>query len=411
MVTTLGDTEGIGVSGTTAAGEARQGLQNHGLRVAKVDCYSLQKISGNILGCLVVRVETEEGIVGFGEATAYPQTPVLSWMKVFGQALVGHSAWAIGELWTMQRDTYTHGSSTQAALSAFDIAFWDIIGKKLCVPVYALLGGKVYDRVPIYHHPWSGQVEDYASATRKLVSQGIVAGKLDPFRSRGYGRELTTAELDEAIGTIAAIREGGGESFTLCVEMHGRFNVATALRVADAAKSYNPLFIEEPVPAENVTAMREVQRATTLAVAMGERLRTTAEFSPYLQERTCRILQPDIGHMGGISGMKRLAHMADDHYVTIAPHCCWGPVHSMASAHVSCSIPNLLIQEDSHLRTDIFEQTVVGGYTFDPGFLALPNAPGIGVELSPEMLEEYAYDAEKSDIAYLLSKREGSRSY
>ena len=399
-----------GLLGGSAAGEARRGLANHGLEIATVEALCLRAISGNELGCLVVRVETTEGIVGFGEATAYPLTPVLGWMKVFGQALIGTSAWDIGRLWTMQRDAYTHGSSTQAVLSAFDIAFWDTIGKRLDLPVYALLGGMVNAQVPIYHHPWHSD-GSYAEQTRQLVADGVIAGKLDPFRSRGFGRELTTAELDRAVGIVAAIREGGGDAFTICVEMHGRFNVATALRVADAMKPFNPLFIEEPVPATNVAAMREVQHGTNLAVALGERLRDTAEYVPYLDKSACRILQPDIGHMGGISGMKRLAHLADDYCVTVAPHCCWGPVHSMAAAHVCYSIPNLLIQEDAHLGTDIFAQTVVGGYTFDPQFLHLPDAPGIGVDLSRELIDEYALDAESADVEMLKQKRLGSRGY
>lgn len=406
-----GNQRSTGLLKGAAAEEAKAGLANRGLRIARVEPFCLQGISGNVLRCIVVRVETGEGIVGFGEATAYPLTPVLGWMKVFGKGLIGESAWDIGRLWTLLRDSYTHGSATQAVLSAFDIAFWDIIGKKLNLPVYALLGGKVNERVPIYHHPWSGDTEDYAEATQQLVARGVMAGKLDPFRSRGFSREMTSEEVEDAAGIIRAIREGGGEHFTICVEMHGRFNVATAIRVADAVKPYNPLFIEEPVPGENVAAMREVQRATTLAVALGERIRSTAEYIPYLHECTCRILQPDVGHMGGITGLKRLAHMADDYYVTIAPHCCWGPVHSMASAHVSSTIPNLLIQEDSHLDTDIFKETVVGEYAFDPQYLDLPEAPGIGVELSPALIKECAFDAERADVEYLQRKRRGSTGY
>jgi galactonate dehydratase len=393
------------------AEQAPAGLANRGLKIVKVDAHCIKWTPGSVLSWLIVRVETEEGYVGFGEATAYPVTPVYGWLQVFGQALVGESAWDIERLWTAQRDQYTHGSATQAALSAFDIAFWDIIGQRLNVPVYALLGGKVNPRVPIYHHPWGRGIESYAEATAALVREGVMAGKLDPFRSRGFARELTREELDEAVDIVRGIREGGGKSFTICVEMHGRFNVATAIRVADAMRPYDPLFIEEPVPATNVGAMREVQLATTLAVATGERIRSTVEYGPYLERKACRILQPDVGHMGGITGLKRLAHAADDHYVTIAPHCCWGPVQAMASAHVSSTIPNLLIQEDNHWRTGIFEETVVGGYTFDPQYIDVPEVSGLGVRLSPELLRDLAIDAARADAEYLKQHMTGVRGY
>jgi galactonate dehydratase len=244
-------------------------------------------------------------------------------------------------------------------------------------------------------------VTSYEEATKKLVEEGVVAGKLDPFRSQGYNRELTSRELEDAVAIIRAIREGGGPHFTICIEMHGRFNVATAVRVAEAMAPLDPLFIEEPVPAENVPAMREVQRGTTLAVATGERIRSTGEYLPLLEQRACRILQPDVGHMGGITGLKQLAGAADDYYVTIAPHCCWGPVQALASAHVSSSIPNLLIQEDVQLGTDVYEKTVVDGYTFDPQYLDLPEAPGLGVEIPAEAIEEYEFDPLEWDVGYV----------
>ena len=147
--------------------------------------------------------------------------------------------------------------------------------------------------------------------------------------------------------------------------------------------------------------MREVQRATTLAVATGERIRSTREFLPLLEQRACRILQPDVGHMGGITGLKRLAHIADDYYLTIAPHCCWGPIHSMASAHVCATIPNLLIQEDSKLGSDVYQETLVGGYEFDPQYLDVPEAPGIGVHLSEDFINEHRIDPLKWGIGWL----------
>jgi L-alanine-DL-glutamate epimerase-like enolase superfamily enzyme len=385
-----------------AAEEARAGLANRGLKVAKVDVCCLRWPASRRYGWITVRVETEEGIVGFGEPTALPLTPVYAWAKAFGDALIGESAWNIERIWTLQRDQYTHGSVSQAVLSAFDMAFWDIIGKKLNLPVYALLGGKINERIRIYHHPWRGDIESYEEFTERLVAQRITAGKLNPFRSQMRpARDLTSEEITRAIEIVQAIRDGGGDHFTLCIEMSCLFDMSAAVRAAKAMEPFNPLFIEEPVPATDVAAMREVQRSTQLAVALGECLRSTAECRPYLEQRACRILQPDIGHIGGITGLKRLAHMADDYLVAVAPHSCWGPVHSIATAHVCSTIPNFLIQEDVHLGTDVFEESVVGGYEFDPQYLDVPEAPGLGVYLSPELIREYECDPEEADIAYI----------
>ena len=143
----------------------------------------------------------------------------------------------------------------------------------------------------------------------------------------------------------------------------------------------------------------------TLAVATGERIRNTAEYVPLLEQHACRILQPDIGHMGGITSMKRLCHMADNYYVTIAPHCCWGPVQSIASAHVSASSPNFLIQETIGWLKEIFPETLVGDYQYDPQYIDIPEAPGLGIHLSKDFIECYKVDPMQWDVKRLRRAR------
>lgn len=336
-----------------------------------------------------VRIETEEGIIGWGEAGVRFAAPVCaaieSYAATYGQEMVGRSAWELGRLlWLDSRNRegspidYTHGSVTQAARSAIDIALWDIIGKKLNVPVYALLGGKVHERVRIYHHPFDANPdfdnpESFKEWTQQLVETGITAGKLNPFRASmrpdSYGdlRELSIEQLEFATNVIQAIREGGGSKFTIMVECHARFNVATAIRIAEAMKPFNPFWIEEPVPPGNVSAMREVQRATNIPIATGERIHNTEEYVSLLTEHACRILQPDIGHMGGITNLKK---------VTV-----------MASAHVAATIPNFLIQETTVGTLKAFKE-LVAGYEYDPQYIDLPEAPGLGLEISDEFVRE-----------------------
>ena len=381
---------------------------DRGLRIRSVEPFSLLVPTdpGSTVWTFV-KITTEDGYVGFGEGIGTPG-PICAAIHYFGNSLVGETAWDIERLWLgMYRATeFTRSGAIQAAISAVDIALWDIVGKRTELPVYALLGGIVNPRIPIYHHPWDHvrgaqafalgkRAEGYVEATRELVREGIVAGKLDPFpREPGFNREISPQALRHAVEIIEQIREGGGPDYKICVEMHARFNVASALRIAKALEPLNPFWIEEPVAPESMDETREVQLATSLPVATGERFYQRVDFRDALEKRICRIIQPDIAHVGGISEMKKIATMAEAYYVTVAPHEWNGPVTLMAGAQVSATIPNLLMQEYHIQLKGVLEDTVVGGYSYDPKYLDLPDGPGIGVELSEDYIREHRIDPE-----------------
>ncbi len=352
-----------------------------------------------------VRITTEEGLVGLGEGIGTPG-PICAAIRYFGNSLVGQSAWDIERLWVaMYRATeFTRGGATQAAISAIDIALWDLVGQKTGLPVYALLGGRVNQRVPIYHHPWDevGDAEafregrlrqGYREATQAMVAEGIIAGKLDPFpHEPGFNREISPWALRYAADIIEQIREGGGPDFKLCVELHARFNVASALRIAEALAPYRPFWIEEPVAPESMAETREVQRATSIPVATGERFYQRVDFRDALEQRICRIIQPDIAHVGGISEMHKIAALADAYYVTVAPHEWNGPVTLMAGAHVGAAMPNLLMHEYHIQLKGVLEETMPDGYAYDPQFVDVPEIPGIGVHFSEAFIREHRID-------------------
>jgi galactonate dehydratase len=346
--------------------------------------------------------------VGLGEGIGTP-APVCAAIEWLGSNLIGEPAWDVERLWVaMYRATeFTRSGVNQAAISAIDTALWDVIGQRVGLPVYALLGGQVNARVPIYHHPWdslSGQdsfrdsyrqgkpPEGYAALTRQLVGEGIIAGKLDPFpREPGFNREISPEALNFAAEVVRQIREGG-PSFRIMVEMHARFNVASAVRIAKALEPHNPFWLEEPVPPENVQETREVQLATHLTVATGERLFTRHDFRTLLEARACRIIQPDVAHVGGITELRKIASLADAYYVTYCPHEYNGPVTLLAGAHVGTSTPNLLMHEYHSQLKGVLEETVVGGYRYDPQFFDVPDAPGLGVRFSDHFVREHRID-------------------
>ena len=233
---------------------------------------------------LMCRIETEDGIVGWGEGTNWPKVAtVATEIEMNKHLVIGQSAWDIEKIWNtiFRTRTEMHGSHVQSAISAIDIALWDIVGQKLGVPVYKLIGGKVNDKLRIYTSYRWGDIprtaEAYAKRTRELIAEGATAGKFDPFFEPYdfyLNLEASTKTIHEVAELIRGIREGG-PLFDICVEAHAKFNAATAGRITRLLEPYDPFWLEEPVPAGNVEAMLQVQRATSIPIAAGERLNVT----------------------------------------------------------------------------------------------------------------------------------------
>jgi galactonate dehydratase len=277
-------------------------------------------------------------------------------------------------------------------MAAIDIALWDIVGKKLNVPLYNLLGGKAHDKLRIYTSYRWGNIPRtraaYAARTKELIAQGATAGKFDPFGAYpGFDRQLSTTVLNEVREMIHGIREGG-PNFDICVECHGKFNVASAGRIIKMLEPFDPFFIEEPVPPENVDAMAACQRSTNMPIATGEGLQTHFNYYSLLEKQAARIIQPDVSRTGGITPMKKIVAMADAHYVTFAPHNPNGPVCTAASMHVGASSPNFLIMEEGNTETKDYNDIFKGGWKQNLAEWTVPEAPGLGVDFSPQFLKD-----------------------
>src|SRR6185295_8437327 len=278
------------------------------------------QLSGNY--CLICRIETDDGIVGWGEGTNFPKVaPIATEIEMNAPSIVGRSAWDIEKIWyTLYRGRNAmHGSAVQSAISAIDIALWDVVGQKLNVPVYRLLGGKVNDKLKKYLSSPFGRLprtpEAYGARTKELVAQGSLAGKWDPFvtpadeinlagTDYNLPRQATLRTINETRALVRAVREGGPD-FEICIEAHAKFNVGSAVRIAKAIEEYNPMFLEEPVPPENVEAMLEVQRATSVPIAAGERLKSRLEARDYIEREAIRLYQPDAARIGGITEFRK----------------------------------------------------------------------------------------------------------
>jgi galactonate dehydratase len=212
---------------------------------------------------------------------------------------------------------------------------------------------------------------------------------MDPFPGVPIDRQLSTTTLNEVREMIAGMREAG-PNFDICVEAHGKFNAATAGRIVKMLEPFDPFFLEEPVPAENMDAMAAVQRSTNIPIATGEGLQSHYPYRELLQKQAARILQPDASRVGGITPMKKIAAMADAHYVNVAPHNPNGPVCTAASLHISVSIPNFIILEQGATDTSMYKEFFAGGWTPSNSEMHVPEAPGLGLDFSPQFVKEHS---------------------
>jgi galactonate dehydratase len=385
------------------------------LRIVKVEPMIMRfrrdpqgRLSGTY--CLVCRIETDEGIVGWGEGTNFPKVaPIATEIELNRSAIVGQSAWDIEKIWyTLYRGRNAmHGSAVQSAISAIDIALWDIVGQKLNVPVYRLLGGKMNDRLKKYLSGPFGRLprtpEAYGKRTKELVAQGALAGKWDPFitpedeinlvgTDYNLPRQATLKTINEVRALVRAVREGGPE-FEICIEAHAKFNVGSAVRIAKAIEEFNPMFLEEPVPPENVGPMIEVQRATSIPIAAGERLKSRLEAREYLEREAIRLYQPDAARIGGITEFRKAVSMAESHFIPIAPHNPNGIVCFAAHLHLAASASNFAIFEEGIGADAAACREAFGAWQDSHAYFWVPETPGMGLRgFTPAYVRDHTVD-------------------
>jgi galactonate dehydratase len=280
------------------------------------------------------------------------------------------------------------------AISAIDIALWDIKGKALGLPVYELLAGKVRDKARVYYHVFGRTTEQLVQGCIDAKNRGFTAvGHLTPFLDEP--REVPffkthAAKMGNAIDTVRRYREAVGDEVDLCIEIHRRLTPAEAVVLARGIEPYHPMFYEDPILPDNFDAMGLVAQQIAIPIATGERLHTIYEFQMLLARGAVQYVRPDVCLAGGISGSKKIAALAEAHHVGVVPHNPLSPVSTAACLQIAACIPNFAIQEyptgeDRPPKSEIVKTTV----TCEDGFLIIPNTPGIGIELAPDAREKY----------------------
>ncbi|HLJ32785.1 MAG TPA: mandelate racemase/muconate lactonizing enzyme family protein [Ktedonobacteraceae bacterium] len=343
----------------------------------------------------IVRVITDEGLEGIGEVRMVNHTDALLGYltEAVPNHVLGHDPVNIEALVRrMYRDDYDRaGEIAMAALASIEIACWDILGQSLGLPVYQLLGGAVRDHIKAYANGWykvERTPQEFHHAAQKVIAKGYRALKFDPFGTGYY--ELERAEKNRAIALVEAVRDAIGPETELLVEMHGRFNPATAIEIAHELEPFHPSWIEEPVPPENIAALKKVTDKVRIPVATGERMHTPYDFRPLFEMQAADIIQPDITHFGGLLSAKKLAATAEVYYMLVAPHNVGGPISTATALHFAASTPNFKIQEHFNDFSDEWVKTSApGNPEVVDGYFALPQGPGLGVRLNEEIIHEH----------------------
>lgn len=355
---------------------------------------------------ILVKLTTADGITGWGEcygASVGPAAMAAAIRDVFARHMAGESP---ENLELMFRRAYSAGFTQRpdltvmGAFSGLEIACWDILGKARGRPVWAMLGGQINDRIrcysyiyPLPHHPLPAFWADAgmaAEAAADLADRGYTAVKVDPagpYTIRG-GHQPAMRDLSRSVAFCAAIRAAVGDRADILFGTHGQFTPAGARRMAEAIAPHQPLWFEEPVPPEDVAALEQVCRASSVPVAVGERLTTRAEFLAALRAGAA-ILQPALGRAGGLWEAKKIAVLAESFGAQLAPHLYAGPVEWAANLHLATATPNLLMAET--IETPYHHDLIGGAIAVEGGFVQLSDTPGLGIEVDEALARANPY--------------------
>ncbi len=372
------------------------------LKITEIKCGYIRNGHG-----LFVKIHTDQGIWGCGEAVdAVPGTYHL--VKMFGERLKDKNPLNVNRLFEdIRKSGFFEGAQSGmfvAVLSAVETALWDLAGKALDVPVYQLLGGKFRDRIRLYMDTALYQFrlpepKDFAAAAREAVDMGFTAIKFDldqandPNKYDRYNWTASPAELQRMYDQIAAAREEVGPNIDICADMHGRYDAITGEKVARLMEPLDLMWLEEPIPAENVEAFKQITDATTTPICAGENIYLAHGFRKMLELQAVNIIMPDLQKAGGLGEGQRIANLANLHYVPFAPHMVGSYLAAMASSHVCASVPNFMILEWQIYfhKNEMFDEIVdYDGPKVEDGFIPISEKPGIGVEINEEGMRKYA---------------------
>ena len=350
----------------------------------KITKFVLHKATLRWRDLLFLEIHTDGGLVGIGEGSLHTRVDLveeaLRWLEPH---FIGVDPAGVEDQWDrmyFRLTRWRNGPVLVTAISAVDMALWDLEGKRLGAPVWRLLGGPLDSKLRAYYTHWgdgsgsSQAVAEHAAATKAkgwtAVKFGAIGGRTEQER------------IDQTTAKLAAIRKAVGNDFDIGLEMGERLTPRSAVQFAQAVAPYHPMFLEEVTWRENPEAMTEIAAKSPVPLATGEGLQTRFEFKRLLEAKGAQIIQPDVLHCGGITELRRIASLAETYGVEIAPHQCYGPLAHVASLHAVSGCRNYFIHEWEAADDVLFQEATAGTYPVQKdGLIALPNGPGLGLKM------------------------------
>lgn len=371
------------------------------MKITKVETIRIRRgltVHAGAIGYLWVRIHTDAGLAGLGETYPHPASEQAVVLDRLAPKLIGRDPLAIEKVWAdnfLEVSYSGWAGAEMRAMSAIDLALWDLAGKAAGLPVYQLLGGPCRERIPVYntcydHFDFLTQPVELA---RSLLDMGVRAMKIwpfDPVAKETGGNWITADQLKRGMEPLRLIRDEFGDRIDVAMEFHGYWSLPCAIRIARALEPLEPMWLEEMMPQDNMAAYKELAQSTRLPLCLSERLMTHWQFREMLELRAGRIVMPDLSWCGGLTAARKIAALAETHYLPVAPHNCGGPLLHWASAHFAAAIPNLRILEtvrrhydDEYLKLGLLQTGLRPG---PDGMFPLPPGPGWGVALNDSAL-------------------------
>lgn len=376
------------------------------MKITNVDIFQLGEHAAGVsatwaANSIILKLTTSTGLVGYGEAVPTLRVqPVIQSLREVARVYVGKDPCDVERNWHEWRkhDFYLPVSfESTTAVSAFDIACWDIIGKQFGAPLHKLMGGSTRTKVRLYSNGWYNDCvtpDQFGQRAKRFAGMGYTGLKFDPFGD--YYDWIDTKGLSIAYERVKAVRDATGGKVDLLIEHHGRFNPNSAIMIAQKLREFDPLFMEEPVHPENEDGLRKYREATDVRVAIGERILTKEQAAHILSNNLTDFLQPDITNIGGVTQAVKVAAIAEAYGVEIAFHNAFGPIQNAVTIQLDATIPNFLIQESFY---DVFPpwkwQLVKDQSKVENGYASVPTKPGLGVEVDEKILEDHKAEGQE----------------
>ena len=342
---------------------------------------------------LLIRVYCEDGTVGIGEGGVHGwQRPTETMIKTCEPYLLGKDPSLIEHHYQfLYRNSHFMGSVINGALSAIDIALWDIKGKRLDVPIFELMGGKTREKVRCYMHVNGDTPEALAAEAVNAVKAGFTAVRFSAFGPEFWLHRSYSEWTNEAVRRVGTLREAVGSGIDICIEIHRQMNPAESIALGRRLEQFHPYFYEDPMLPDSPGVMGLIQEQCNLPIATGERFTSIFEYQQLLEHCACAYVRPDLCLCGGLTGCKKVASMAEAHHVKVIPHNPLSPVSTAACVQLDACIPNFALQEYTGESESPKSELLVEPIKLKDGYLIVPEGPGLGIELNEEAIAKYPF--------------------